>query len=221
MALLLSENPDATRAAIQAKKEELAERTGQAAFRRKCQVLAQVTSARRALKAQIQQANRRKNGWTAFDHLRIASARRNFQRLETSLATYSAEEFPLGRLATYLGDLDWMYGLPFHQGLHFTLGEQSYTVTGFTPNAVQCKNAAGMQTTFTPREVLRGGVISRLRPRRAGLKRPGRSQPVWCRLLCILRRVCRSRFSMAGQRIQCPCPATSSRRAFTADWWKV
>ncbi|WP_380081497.1 N-6 DNA methylase [Deinococcus soli (ex Cha et al. 2016)] len=218
LALLLSEDPDATRAAIQAKKEELAERTGQAAFRRKCQLLAQVTYARRSLKALIAHANKRKNGWTAFDHFRVTGARRNHERLAATLSTYSAEDFPLARLATYKGALEWMYGLPFHAGLHFTLGERALTVTSLTVNAVTATDEVGNAVTLTPREIVRGGGTSPPMRRCSGSRSPTPSPPDSRKSPCTSRRTCRSRCSTAGPRTPSRPRRTSSRRACTTDW---
>ena len=156
LALLLSEDPEATRQDIEMKKQILAERTGQAAFRRKCQLLAQVIFARTHLKTLIGAANRRKRGWTPLDHLRVSSARRAFERVQAELETHNVDDFPLLRLATYRGAVDWTYGIPFHEGMSFTLGDLTHTVENVTLNNVSTRDLAGVAHTLTFRDIARG-----------------------------------------------------------------
>lgn len=157
LALLLSEDPEATRQAIEAKKRELAERTGQAAFRRKCQILARATYARQEVKSLIATANRRKKGWTTLDHMRVAVARRTYERAQAEVETYSAQDFPLLRLATFRGKIEWAYGLPFHTGLGFTLGDHTHQVQAVSVNTVTTVDEAGTRHTLTLRDVCRSG----------------------------------------------------------------
>ena len=138
MALLLSDNPEATRILIATKKEELQESSGRAGFRRKLETLFRTWNARQNLQKTIQTANERKKGWTAFDHLRVHSAQRSFEHYRRDLEDPAT--FPLSTLVTYKAALTWEYGLPFHTGMSFVLEHVQYEVSTLDPNQATCRN---------------------------------------------------------------------------------
>lgn len=137
IALLMSDDPEATRRKIAEKKAELAERTGKAALRRRVNVIYRAYIARMAVKHTVDIANRRKNGWTALDYLRVAEGRRGYDRQMREMET--PETFPLAKVVRYKNLLMWEYGLPFHDGMQFTIDNIRYEITSCNQNEAQVK----------------------------------------------------------------------------------
>ncbi|ASN83205.1 DEAD/DEAH box helicase [Deinococcus ficus] len=146
LAMLMSDDPEATRLMIEKKKEELAELTGRAAFKRRLQVLYKAWNARGHLKTTIERAQRRKDGWTALDYLRVAHARRQHSSAVRELE--APEVFALNHLVNYRQHIAWDCGLPFHAEMTFTLDDARYRINRLDPNEALC-TAEGVGTTVT------------------------------------------------------------------------
>lgn len=133
IALLLAENPEAMRKRIEEKKAELQERSGRAAQKRRLMALHKARVMRQGLLDTINVANSRKKGWTAQDHVRVSNAKLSFERAMMNLDDVST--YPMAKLVTYKKQVHWEFGIPFHQGLTFSIGETTYQVIRMESNA--------------------------------------------------------------------------------------
>ena len=149
----MSDDVEATRAQILAKKIQLAELTGRAALERQLDVLAGALNARDAVQQRYEKGRRRKYGLTANDHVRVRVARGIFDQRVTALKQVG--DFPLARLVDYTGELFWFGLLPVHEGMSFKADDQRFTVRQVTTGAVLATSEQGESRTFTGGQVMR------------------------------------------------------------------
>jgi hypothetical protein len=153
MALLMSDDVEATRAQILSKKTELAERTGRAALERQLESLAAALNARDVVQQRYEKGRRRKYGLTANDHVRVRVARGVFDQRVTALKQMG--DFPLARLVDYTGEIFWFGLLPVHEGLGFKADDQRFTVRQVTTGVIMATSEKGESRTFTGSQLMR------------------------------------------------------------------
>ena len=154
MALLLSDDVEATKKAIAEKKTKLEELTGRAALRRNLETLSRTLIARDRVTKLREDANARKNGWTARDHAKIGQARDIFLRMKRELDLIS--EFSFTRLVNYTGEIHWIGVLPVHVGMTFQHEGKRAEVTQVTEMNVNVLLDTGQGTALNFRQVAGG-----------------------------------------------------------------
>ncbi|ADY27472.1 helicase domain protein (plasmid) [Deinococcus proteolyticus MRP] len=129
MALLMSDDPDATKAQIDEKRGHLSELTAKAQLRRQMETLSAAIAVRNSLRSTVHIANERKLGWTANDHTLVTQKQRAFARLSQDVERL--KDFPFGKLLKYRGEIAIYGELPLHIGLQVDIDGETWEVTSF------------------------------------------------------------------------------------------
>ena len=149
IAVMLSRDPDATRAAIRAKREARAQATRGATLRADMEVVREYLSTLSLLRQRHATAQGRENGPSRLDEAGIARLVTQLRALHAQVERLRSAGHPLAAVTRLTVPVTWLSGLPLHEGMTFDAGGRALEVS-------RVQEAA---RTVRAREVASGNMV--------------------------------------------------------------